>query len=147
MRVILLKEIEKLGKPGDIVEVSDGYGRNYLIPYGFALEAKKGYVRDLEHKKKMVEIKIQKERRRAQSLAERLSKTVLTIKKKVGEEGKLFGSVTASDIEKALKDMGMEVDRKSIIIDEPIKHVGSYTVKVRVHPEATAELKLNIEPE
>ena len=147
MRVILLKEVEKLGKPGDIVEVADGYGRNYLIPYGFALEAKKGYVRDLEHKKKMVEIRLRKERERAEGIAKKLEKVTLVIKKKVGEEGKLFGSVTAMDIEKALKEKGFDIDRRNILLEEPFKHVGSYTVKVKVHPEKVAEVKVSVEPE
>ncbi len=147
MRVILLKEIEKLGSPGDVVEVKDGYGRNYLIPMGYALEARKGYLKDLEHKKRIVEAKLRKERRKAETIAEKLERMVLTIKKKVGEEGKLFGSVTAMDIEKALEGEGIEVDRRNILIEEPIKHVGDYTVKVRVHPERTVDLKLVVEGE
>ncbi len=147
MRVILIREVEKLGSPGDVVEVRDGYARNFLIPMGYALEARKGYLRDLEHKKSIVEAKLRKEKKRAEEVAEKLKDLTLTIKKKVGEEGKLFGSVTAKDIEQALKEVGVEVDRRNIVIEEPIKHVGDYKVKVRVHPEKSVDLSIVVEGE
>lgn len=145
MQVILKENLKNLGKVGDIVSVKDGYARNYLIPRGLAINATSKNLRALEHAKRVVMEKAKKLVNTAQSLAEKISATDITIKAKAGEEDKLFGSVTAIDIAEALKEKGLEVDRKKIVIEEPIKRLGQHTVYVKLHPEVTAQLIVKVE--
>ncbi len=147
MKVILKEDVEGLGKAGDIVNVKDGYARNYLIPRGLAIRATDKNVKSLEKQKRMILERIDKERRRLKQFAERLSELTVKIKKKAGEEGKLFGSVTTKDIAEALESMGYEIDRKKIILDEPIKSIGNYTVKIKLASEIEAELAVEVVPE
>ncbi len=147
MKVILKEDVEGLGKAGDIVNVKDGYARNFLIPRGLAIRATDKSVKSLEKQKKMILDRINKERKRLQQFAEKLSELTVTIKKKAGEEGKLFGSVTSRDIAEALEAMGYEVDRKKIILEEPIKSIGNYTVKIRLASEIEAEVAVEVVPE
>jgi large subunit ribosomal protein L9 len=147
MKVILKEDIDNLGKMGDIVTVRNGYARNYLIPKDLAVEANQRNVREFEHHKRIIQEKARKIRDAAQILAERISSTPLVIKAKAGEEEKLFGSVTSIDIEKALSEAGFEIDRRKIILDEPIKRLGEYTVKVKVHPDVVADVNLKVEQE
>ena len=147
MKVILKEDVEGLGKAGDIVNVKDGYARNYLIPRGLAIRATDKNVKSLEKQKRMILERIDKERRRLKQFAERLSELTVKIKKKAGEEGKLFGSVTSKDIAEALESMGYEVDRKKIILDDPIKSIGNYTVKIKLASEIEAELAVEVVPE
>ncbi len=142
MKVILQKNLEKKGVMGDIVEVADGYARNYLIPKGIAKPAKEANIKELEHNKKVIQAKINKEQTEAQKIAEKLSAHSCTIAKKVGEDDKLFGSVTTSDIEEALKKDGFDIDRKSIILEDHIKALGVYTIPVKIHSGITANLKV-----
>jgi large subunit ribosomal protein L9 len=144
MKVILKEDVKNLGLMGEIVNVKDGYARNYLIPKGLAVEANPRNIRQLEHHKRIIELKVKKLKNTAQSLAEKLSQKPVVIKVKAGEEDKLFGSVTSIDIEKALKDMGFDIDKKRIQLSEPIKRLGEYNVKVKIHPEITADINLHV---
>jgi len=142
MQIILLEDIPSLGKAGDIVEVAGGYARNYLLPQGKAVETSRRNLRVLEHQKKVVEQKLKRRKKDALRLKEELEGLSLTIAKKVGEMDRLYGSVTTMDIEEALREEGYEIDRKKIDLEEPIKHLGIYTVPVKIHPEVTAQLKV-----
>jgi large subunit ribosomal protein L9 len=144
MKVILKEEVKNLGGMGDMVDVKEGFARNHLLPKRLAVVADMKNLKALEHEKRIIAEKAKKLGAQARSLGERLSAMTLTIKAKAGEEEKLFGSVTTMDIEEALKAEGMEVERKKIILDEPIKRLGSYTVKVKVHPDVTTELNINV---
>ena len=148
MKVILQKEIEKLGAPGDVVNVADGYGRNYLVPRGLAIQATKGAVRQAESLKRAHEERVSKARTEAEAVAERLSGVTVKLQHRAGEEGKLFGSITAPDLAAEIeKQVGEPVDRKSIHLDEPIRSVGSHEVQVRLHPDVTATVTVEVEPE
>ena len=147
MKVILKEDVEGLGNAGDVVNVKDGYARNYLIPRGLAVRATDRSVKGLEKQRRLILERINKERRRIQNFAEKLQETTVIIKKKAGDEGKLFGSVTSRDIAEALEAIGMEVDRKKIVLDEPIKSLGTYTVKVKLPYSVEAELKVEVVPE
>ncbi|OGP70876.1 MAG: 50S ribosomal protein L9 [Deltaproteobacteria bacterium RBG_16_50_11] len=142
MQVILLEDVPSLGKIGDLVKVSDGYGRNYLIPQKKAMPATDKSIHALEHQKRQVEQRITKAKKDAERLAQKIEGFSCTLTKPVGESGRLFGSVTSMEIEAVLKEGGMAVDRKKILLEEPIKSLGMYTVPVKLHPEVTAHLKV-----
>ena len=142
MKVILLEEISSLGKVGDVVKVASGYGRNYLIPQKKALEATPKNIKVWEREKSLYEGKLDRAKREAEKLAEKLESLSCTISKQVGEEDKLFGSVTTMDVEESLKNEGFEIDRKRILLDAPIKKLGIYTIPVKLHSEVTANLKI-----
>jgi large subunit ribosomal protein L9 len=142
MKVILKKSVNKVGVMGDIVNVSEGYARNYLLPQGLAVFADEGNVRSIEHHKKVIQSKIDQEKKHAEKITEKLSAHSCTITKKTGEGEKLFGSVTSADIEEALKRDGFEISRKDIVLPEHIKALGIYTVPVRVYPGVEAHLKI-----
>ena len=144
MEVILKEDIVNLGKIGEIVRVRDGYARNYLLPRGLVLEANKKNLKTFEHHKKIVGDQKQKIVRQAQSVGDQLNGVSLVIPMKVGEEGKLFGSVTNIHIEKALKAKGLNVDRRKIQLAEPIKSAGDYDVPVRLSADITVPLKVSI---
>jgi len=142
MQVILLEDVEKLGKGGEVVKVKDGYGRNFLIPRGLALVLTKSNLKLYEDRKRREDIRLGKEKNKALELAQGLENISCTIAVQVGEGDRLYGSVTNQDIEKALRVEGFEIDKKQIEIDEPIKNLGVYTVRVRLHPEAVVPLKV-----
>jgi len=144
MEVILKEDIANLGKIGDIVRVRDGYARNYLLPRGLVLEANKKNLRTFEHQKKLVGDQKQKILRQAKSVGDQLNGVSLVIAMKVGEEGRLFGSVTNIHIEKALKAKGLNVDRRKIQLAEPIKSAGEYEVPVRLSADLTVPLKVSV---
>ncbi len=144
MKVILREEVKDLGDMGAVVDVSDGYARNYLVPKGLAVEANVKNVKALEHEKRIIQGKAKKIKHAAEDLSERVSKMSLVIKAKSGEEGKLFGSVTTMDIAELLQKEGVEIDKKRISLDEPIKRLGSYTVNVKLHPEIATQLQLEV---
>lgn len=144
MEVILKEDILNLGKIGEVVRVRDGYARNYLLPRGLVLVANKKNIKTFEHQKKVVADQKQKILRAAQGVADQLSGVGVEIPMKVGEEGKLFGSVTNIHIEKALKAKGLNVDRRKIHLDEPIRVVGEYEVPVRLSAEVTVPLKVAV---
>jgi large subunit ribosomal protein L9 len=144
MEVILKEDVVNLGKIGEIVRVRDGFARNYLLPRGLVLEANKKNMKTLEHHKKIVNDQKQKITRQAQAVGEALNGVALVIPMKVGEEGKLFGSVTNIHIEKALKAKGLNVDRRKIQLAEPIKVAGDYDVPVRLSADITVPLKVSV---
>jgi large subunit ribosomal protein L9 len=142
MKVILTQDITGLGSIGDLITVKDGFGRNYLVPQGKALQATSQNMKKLEHQKRQIREKIDKAKREAERLAARIESVSCTVAKAVGEEDKLFGSVTGMDIEASLKLEGVEIDRKKINLLEPIKSLGIYNIPIKLHPEVTATLKL-----
>ena len=147
MRIILRENVESLGKAGDVLKVADGYARNYLIPKGLALEASTKNVNVLEHEKKRILQKVDKERKKAETLAEQIAGITCTIARRIGEQDKLFGSVGVKDIEKSLIEQGFEVERKSILLPEPIKAMGEFPVKIKLPGGVVAELKVVVTPE
>ena len=142
MQLILLEEIPSLGKAGDLVKVSDGYGRNYLLPKKKAVLATEKSLKVIEHQQRQVQKRMEKMKKDAQKMAQQIEQLSCTLLKTVGESGKLFGSVTSMDLETYLKENGFEVDRKKIALEEPIKNVGMFTVPIKLHPEITAHLKV-----
>ncbi len=142
MQVILLENVPSLGKAGDMVKVSDGYGRNYLIPKKKAILATEKSVKMVEHQKRQVQQRVEKSRKDAQKVASQIENLSCTFTKSVGESGKLFGSITSMDIENYLKENGIDVDRKKIVLEEPIKNLGMFTVPIKLNPEVTAQLKV-----
>lgn len=144
MQVILREDVDKLGKIGDTVKVRNGYARNYLIPMKKAIEATPKNLRALEHAKKMVADRLRRLKKEAATLADRIKGISVTIKAKAGEEGKLFGSVTSMDIAEAVKARGLDIDKRKILLDEPIKRLGEYTVKVKLHPDVSADIAVTV---
>jgi large subunit ribosomal protein L9 len=144
MEVILKEDVADLGKIGEVVRVRDGYARNYLLPRGLVLIANKKNLKTYEHHKKVVSDQKQKFLRQAQSVADQLSTASLVIAMKVGEEGRLFGSVTSIQIEKALKAKGLDVDRRKIQLNEPIKSAGDHEVPIRLSADLTVPLKVSV---
>jgi large subunit ribosomal protein L9 len=142
MQIILLEDVSSLGKAGDLVKVSDGYGRNYLIPQKKAILATEKGLKMLEHQKRQVQYRMGKMKKDMEKMAQHIEGLSCTFTKSVGESGKLFGSVTSMEIEDYLKGNGVEVDRKKILLDEPIKSIGMFTVPIKLHPEIIAQLKV-----
>lgn len=142
MQVILTETVEKLGNQGEIVKVAQGYARNYLIPRGLAVLADPKNVRQLMHHKKVIDDKQKREMKQSDAIVARLEQISCSIPVQVGEEDKIFGSVTTGDIADNLKSQGIDVDRRKIHIEEPIKALGVYTVQVKVAPEKVAHLKV-----
>ena len=147
MRLILRKDIERLGEVGDVVEVADGYGLNYLIPKGLALHATASTVRATQHEQRLREAQIQAAKRSAQDYAGEFSGVELEFSMRVGADGRLFGSVTNRMIEDALQEKGLEVNRRRIVLDEPIKMVGTYDVDIRLHQEVRASIQVKVAPD
>ena len=144
MDVILKENVAALGKVGNMVKVSDGYARNFLIPKGLAIEATSRNLKTLEHEKKQILHLAEKEKKKAEVLSEKLMGVTCTIARRVGEQDKLFGSVGTKDIEKALLDAGIEIDRKNILLDEPLKAIGEFPVGIKLPAGALAEVKVII---
>ena len=144
MQVILREDIDKLGKIGDLVKVAPGYARNYLVPNKKAIEATPKNLHAMEHAKKMVSDRLRKLKKEAAADADRIKALAITIKAKSGEEGKLFGSVTSMDIAEAMKAQGVVIDKRKIVLDEPIKRLGDHTITVKLPADVTAEFKLTV---
>lgn len=142
MKVILKKDFESIGKIGDIAEVKDGFARNYLIPKGIALKADSKNIRLLESEQKQTQLKLSKDKKSAEKLAAKLGTVSCTAAVTVGEEDRVFGSVTTQDISDLLKDKGFEIDRKKILLDEPIKALGIYDITIKLHSEVETKIKL-----
>lgn len=148
MKVILTQDVKKHGKKGDIINVSDGYARNYLIPQGLAIEATKASLNDLNLKKKAEDKRKQEELNAAQKMKEELKDKIVTISVKAGEGGRLFGSVTAKEIAAAAKkQFNFNLDKKKIQLDEPIRSLGNHMVPIKLHPQVTAELTVKVTEE
>jgi large subunit ribosomal protein L9 len=144
MKVILTEDIPKLGKIGDTVEVAEGYGRNYLVPQGKALLASSKNMKALEHKRRLLRRKAESIRKEAEGLAEKIKGITVSLARKVVEEGKLYGSVTATDLLQALQERGVALERKQIKLDEPIKALGEYKVVVKCHAEVEAVFAVQV---
>ncbi len=144
MEVILRKDIPKLGKAGDVVKVKDGFARNYLIPKGLALLANQKNLQALEKERKTILAKTERERKKAQSLAEKLQGQTLTLYRRVIEEGKLYGSVSAIDIAKALQEKGLEIEKSQILLKEPIKKVGTFEIEIKLSSEIRVPIKVEV---
>ncbi|MBT3367051.1 MAG: 50S ribosomal protein L9 [Nitrospina sp.] len=147
MKLLLKEDVDGLGFCGDEVEVKDGYGRNFLIPKGKALLATPNNLKAFNHQKLVVQSKVKKVIATVQTIADEIAKVTCTVKKKVGDTGKMFGSVTAQEIADLLKGQGVDIDRRKIQIAEPIKKAGEYKIPVKLHSEVTAQIKLVVEAE
>ena len=144
MEVILREHVDHLGKRGEIVKVSDGYARNYLLPRKLALLATDGNKKHVERERKIMETRESEEKGQAEGIATRLSAIDIAIARRVGDTEQLYGSVTASDIADFLKAKGFEIDRRKLILPEPIKAVGEYNVPLKLHREVTVPLKVRV---
>lgn len=144
MNVILTESVDGLGKIGEIVKVKPGYARNYLVPRKLAVEAKPENVKELEHQKRQIERRKQKLTQAAELLKVKIEGILCTIAHRAGEEGKLFGSVTTMEIEGKLAEAGVEIDRRKIALEEPIKALGDYTVLVKLDAGVTANIKVKV---
>ena len=144
MKVILLEEVQKLGRPGDTVDVAAGYARNFLLPRKLAIQATEANLKALGHLLAQGRARQEQMRQEAEAVASRIASLAPAISKRAGEQGKLFGSVTKADVAEALKQHGIVVDRKRILLEEPIKAVGEYAIPIRLHPEVVIELKLSV---
>jgi large subunit ribosomal protein L9 len=142
MEVILRHAVENLGKPGDVVKVKNGYARNYLLPHNLAYEATPGNLKRIEQEKARLEAAEGQRRDSAQGIATKLEQVSLTFSARVGEEGKLFGSVTAADIAQQLEQQGFHIEKRQIDLHEPIKSLGVYRVPVRLHADVKPEIRV-----
>jgi|SRR6185436_5117948 large subunit ribosomal protein L9 len=142
MRIVLREDVEKLGRRGEIVDVAAGYARNFLLPKGKALHATDGNLKRVEQERRKFAVHLAKEKEDAAAMARRLAGISCTIVRKVGENDHLYGSVTPSDIAEYLVKEGIELDKRRILLDEPIKALGIYTIPVRLHPEVSGEIRV-----
>ncbi len=147
MELILKQAVEKLGNIGERVKVSNGYARNYLIPKGLAIEATKQNIAALEREQNLIEQRKKKKLMSAEKIANKIRSLSCVLKRQAGEQDKLFGSVTSIDIADFLKGQGVEIDRKKIQLEEPIRTLGTQRVPIKVHPDITVELKVKIQKE
>ena len=144
MELILKTTVETLGEEGDIVKVKPGYARNYLIPKKMAVLANKANLAQLEQEKATIEARREKQRKEAESLSKRVAGAVITIQHRVGEEDKLFGSVTAADISEKLAEMDIHIEKKNILLAEPLKTLGEFTVPVKVGYQMTSDITVQV---
>ncbi len=144
MEVILREHVDNLGHRGDVVKVAPGYARNYLLPRKLALPVNEGNKRVIERERKLAETRELEERQQAEAVANRLTQIELTLSRRVGDTEQLYGSVTTADIADALLEKGLEIDRKRIHLDEPLKSLGEFTVPVKLHRDVTAQLKVHV---
>jgi len=142
VRIILLQDYEGLGKSGDQIEVKDGYARNFLFPKGLALKADKNSIKRFQEMARLKEMKQNRALKQSRELAEKLQALSLTVPVQVGEEDRVFGSVTSIEIAQQLKDKGYDIDKRQIILAEPIKALGIFDIPIKLHPEITATVKL-----
>jgi len=142
MKVILQKDIPSLGDAGDIKEVAEGFARNYLLPKKLVIVANESSKKAIDHQMKLIKIKKDKRKKTSEQLAASMSDIELTIPAQVGEEGKLFGSITSMDIAKHLKDKGFEIDKRKILLDSPIKSEGEFKIAIKLEEGLTATVKV-----
>ncbi|MGH2659839.1 MAG: 50S ribosomal protein L9 [Actinomycetota bacterium] len=148
MKVILQKTVDKLGVPGDMVDVADGYARNYLMPRGLAVQASKGGVKHVESLKRAHATRVSQARAEAETEAERLTAMPIRVKAQVGGEGRLFGSVTAGEVaEEIERQTGLKIDRHDVHLEEPIRSIGVHEVRVHLFPEVDPVVSVEVEPE
>jgi large subunit ribosomal protein L9 len=144
MKVILKEDVDKLGRMGDLVNVADGYARNFLLPRNLAALATTKNIKSLEHEKRVIADRIKKEKMAAEEEAKKISAVSVSIPAQVGEEGKLFGSVTSKDIADAIAAQGFEIDKRKILLEKPIKEIGTFMVPVKIHHDITAQVKVEV---
>lgn len=142
MRIILVKDHEKLGKAGDTVEVKDGFARNYLIPQGIAFPENSASLKRIQEERRLKELRQTKALQKSQKLADQLKSVSLTIPVQVGEEDRVFGAVTSQQIADLLHELGYEIDKRHIVLEEPIKALGIFEVPIKIHPEVITTVKL-----
>jgi large subunit ribosomal protein L9 len=147
MELILRDDVEKLGRRGDVVKVKDGYARNFLLPRGLGMPVTAANKAMIEKERKAHEARLAKEKAEFEALAARIGGLRFVAPRKVGENDVLYGSVTAGDIAEFLKSKGIEIDKRKVHLEEPIKHLGEHEVKVRLHPEVTASVRLLVTKE
>lgn len=148
MKVILVKDVEGWGTLGDIIDVKPGFARNYLIPKGFAYPATEGYVKHVQDILNQKARKLEKQKQEAEKIAQQIDGLELDIPRPVGPTGKMYGSVSSADIVEAIKEKtGLEIDKKKIMLRNPIRDLGAYNITIRLHPEVSAKIKINIIPE
>ena len=147
MKVVLIKDVPGYGTFGDVVNVKDGFANNYLIPRGLALPATEGNIKHVQEILKQKRRKLEREKAKAQEIAEKINGLVIEIARPVGVTGKLYGAVTVSEIADKIKEMaGVEVDKKKIMLKAPIKNVGRYNLTVKLHPEVSATITVDVKP-
>lgn len=146
MKVILIENVASLGKAGDVVQVAVGYGRNFLIPKSLALEATPANIQHLERQRDAFLDKATKEKQKALDLAAKIEQLPCTLAHPAGDSEKLFGSITAMDLQKFLQEQGISLDRRKILLSSPIKTLGSFTVPLKLHPEVTTQMTVNVIP-
>ncbi|MDQ1466270.1 MAG: large subunit ribosomal protein [Actinomycetota bacterium] len=145
MKIVLRDDVEKLGQKGDVVDVADGYARNYLVPRGLAIKAESGVVRQAEAMRRNRSARELRDREAAETLAARLTGRTLSVPARAGEGGKLFGSITAADIVAAVQSQfGVELDRRRLGLDEPLKELGPVELPIRLHPDVVATLAVDV---
>jgi large subunit ribosomal protein L9 len=144
MKIILLDDVTKVGRRGEVRDVSDGYARNFLIPKKLALSATAGNLKNLEHIKRQQDAKADRIKADAEALRAKIEALVYEERRQASEEGKLFGSVTSQDVADFLGTRGVPMDRKRITLDEPIKTLGEHVVSMRLHQDVTAQLRINV---
>lgn len=148
MKIILKQDVPNLGEEGEIAEVADGYARNYLIPKGMAVKASRGALKDLEHRQKVQAKKHQRMKKRAESMARRLTAQTVTFEVKIGASGQLYGSITNADIAEALEEaLGEEIDKRDIPLSEPIREVGEHFVPVHLMEDVEPQVRVVVRPE
>ncbi len=147
MKIILRSDVENLGRLGDLVEVKPGYGRNFLLPQGFAMLATPSNLKVFELERKKLQAKVEALRGAASSMADKIAAAKVSISMRVGENDKLYGSVTPVLVAEALAAQGIDVDRRRILLDSPIRALGDYVVRIRLHADVVAELNFSILPE
>jgi large subunit ribosomal protein L9 len=144
MEVILREHVDNLGRRGDVVKVAPGYARNFLLPRKLALPVNAGNKRLIERERKLADVRELEERQQAEAVSSRLAEIELVLARRVGDTEQLYGSVTTADLAEALAAKGLEIDRKRIHLDEPLKALGDFTVPVKLHREVTAQLKVHV---
>jgi len=144
MEVILIKDVPKLGKAGDVVKVKDGYARNYLIPKGLAILANQKTIKALENQRKIILAKAERERKKLESLAEKLEGITLTVYRKTVEGDRIFGSVSLIDIVNMLKEKGIEIEKSQVLLEEPIKKLGTFEVPIKLSSDKIVNIKVEV---
>ena len=147
MELMLREDVEKLGRRGDVVKVAEGYGRNYLLPRGLAVPVTEANKALIARERKKHEAQVSKEKAESEVLAERIGSLRFIAPRKVGEHDVLYGSVTSGDVAEFLKAKGIEIDKRKVLLDEPVKKLGEHDVRIKLHPEVTATLKLLVSKE
>ena len=144
MEVILVEDVEKLGRKGDVIKVAQGYGRNFLVPKKLAIQVTPSNLRQIEDAKKKIAKRLSKELEDARKQAALLSELTPVFERKISEKGQLYGSVTTQEIADFIKSKGFDIDKKKIRLDEPIRQIGEHPVQIKLHPEVTAEVRVSV---